>query len=206
MFRFVLRHETRAEHGGLDQHPAFAGLLDGTMSLDGYRNLMLAFHGFYVGVDEPLQLACGRHGLDRLGFVYEPRTAILASDLVMLGAKLPPSTGQSLPARKLDMDSVESLAGALYVFEGSLLGASMMCSSTDTLLAAAGSGGNAYWKWCREAGSKRWAMTCQMIERLATTDQAKGRMVDAARTAFQSFAEWLDLWDDELFQRSCKQC
>ena len=206
MFRFVLRHETRAEHGGLDQHPAFASLLDGTMSLNGYRNLMLAFHGFYLRVDEPLQQACGRYGLDRLGFVYEPRTAILASDLRVLGADVPPWTGQSLPVQKLDVDSIESLGGALYVFEGSLLGASMMCASTDSLLQRIGTGGNAYWKWCREAGSKRWAMTCQLIERLATTDQAKARMVDAAQTAFRSFAQWLDHWDDGAFQRSRKQC
>lgn len=206
MFRFVLRRETRAEHGDLDRHPVFASLLDGTMSLEGYRNLMLAFHGFYLSVEEPLQQACARHGLDLMGFVYEPRAAILAGDLEAIGADAALVKRKPPAERKIHMDAVEALAGALYVFEGSLLGASMMCASTDALLERTGSKGNAYWKWCREAGSRRWAMTCQLIEKLATTDQAKGRMVDGAQSAFRSFSDWLNHWDAGLCRRSPKQC
>ena len=205
-FRFVLRHATRAEHEGLDRHPAFTPLLEGTMGLDGYRDLMLAFHGFYRSVDDQLFDACGHHGVGRFGFVYEPRTAILAGDLAVLGAQGCPPAIPVLHARNLSVDTAEGLCGSLYVFEGSLLGASMMCASTDALLDGVGAGGNAYWQWCREAGAKRWAMTCQLIEALATTDQAKDRMVHAARTAFRSFAHWLDAWNDGLFHRSRAQC
>ena len=101
-----------------------------------------------------------------------------------------PRSGQALL-----LDTAEALGGALYVLEGSLLGASVLCASTDSLLGKGGAGGNGYWKWCREAASRRWAMTCRMIEELATSDPARGRMIDGARAAFRSFAEWLDAFD-----------
>jgi heme oxygenase len=205
-FRFVLRRETRAEHDELDGHPAFAALIGGKLSFDGYRSLMLAFHGFYSDLDKPLEQACDQFGLDRLGFRYEPRTAILASDLAMLGADAPTSSNGRPAGRHLRLDSIEALGGALYVFEGSLLGASVLCASTDALMERTGSRGNAYWKWCREAAPKRWAMTCRLIEGLATTDHAKGPMIGGAKMAFRSFATWLDNWNDALLQGSRNPC
>lgn len=205
-FRFVLRRETRAEHDELDRHPTFAALVGGKLSLDGYRSLMLAFHGFYRRLDEPLQGACGQFGLDRLGFRYEPRTAILAGDLAALGVDAQASSARLPAMRDLRVDSIEALGGALYVFEGSLLGASVLCASTDELMERTGSRGNAYWRWCRQAASKRWAMTCRLIEELATTDQAKDRMVGGAKTAFRSFAAWLDDWEDAPLRRNSDPC
>lgn len=205
-FRFVLRRETRTEHEELDRHPAFAALIGGRLSFDGYRSLMLAFHGFYLDLDRPLQRACDRFGLDRLGFGYEPRAAILASDLAALGVKTRASSGRPPAGRHLRLDSIEALGGALYVFEGSLLGASALCASTEELMERSGSRGNAYWRWCREAASKRWAMTCRMIEGLATAEQAKGPMIGGAKMAFRSFATWLDDWDDSPLPGNRDQC
>lgn len=194
------------EHDGLDRHPAFAALIGGKLSFDGYRSLMLAFHGFYRCLDQPLQHACDQFGLDRLGFRYEPRTAILAGDLAMLGVNARASSNRPPAGGTLRLDSIEALGGALYVFEGSLLGGSVLCASTDELMEKTGSTGNAYWRWCREAASRRWAMTCRLIEDLATTDQAKVPMIGGAKMAFRSFATWLDDWDDAPLRGSRDQC
>jgi heme oxygenase len=205
-FRFVLRHETRMEHDRLDRHPAFASLLGGTMRVDGYRKLMIAFHDYYRKLDPMVREACWLHGLDRLGFDYEARTTILEADLAMLGAQHMLSNDRLADDRRLHLDSVQDLGGTLYVFEGSLLGGATMCQASETLLTREGYAGNGYWRWCREAGGQRWAMTCQMLDRLATTEEAKHRMIEAARAAFRSFAERLENWDRETLQDSCAPC
>lgn len=205
-FRFVLRRETRTEHDELDRHPAFAELVGGKLSFEGYRSLMLAFHGIYLDFDRPLQQACVRFGLDRLGYGYEPRSSMLASDLAALGVSARASSNRPPAGHDLRLDSIEALGGALYVIEGSLLGASILCASTDELMERTGSRGNAYWRWCREAAPKRWATTCRMIEGLAATDQAKGPMIDGAKMAFRSFATRLDRWDDAPLRGNSDQC
>lgn len=193
--RFLLRRETRPEHDALDNHPAFLALINGTLSLPDYRRLMQKFHDFYSALDPYLENACGRFGASRSGFHYERRTALLAGDLMALGVRGEdlrrprPSNGRA------PVGSAAALAGMLYVFEGSLLGGAVLCAATEKLLAPTGSGGNAYWQWCRTAARPRWAMTCRLIEEIAASDGAEDDMVAAARNSFHQFAAWFDCWD-----------
>lgn len=179
----------------LDNHPAFLALVNGSLSLPDYGRLMLAFHGFYSLLDPHLESACARFAVDRAGFRYAGRTAMLTDDLVALGlgaeaTRRAPSAGGPPPAR-----SAAALAGMLYVFEGSMLGGAVLYAATEKLLGASASGGNSYWRWCRAASQPRWAMTCSLIEKLADTDAARDEMVAAARESFQCFATWFERWD-----------
>lgn len=187
--RFLLRRETRAEHAVLDQHPAFVAMVDGRLDLDGYRALMQAMHGLYRVSDGPIAEACAAHGLDRHGFAYEPRTSILGRDLAGLGVADATPTDAAVPA--LPLGTPWSLAGALYVIEGSVLGGSMLCVATTKILGGK-TAGNGYWQWCRREGAARWAMTCRLLDALATSAAARDGMVAGARAAFDLFAQHLD--------------
>jgi heme oxygenase len=187
--RFLLRRETRAEHAVLDQHPGFVALVDGRLDLDGYRALMQAMHGLYLRIDGSIAEACAAHGLDRHGFAYEPRTSILGRDLAGLGVADATPSDAAVPA--LPLGTSWSLAGALYVIEGSVLGGSMLCMATTKILDGK-TVGSGYWQWCRREGAARWAMTCQLLDDLATSTQARDGMVTGARAAFDLFAQHLD--------------
>ncbi|MBZ8132703.1 biliverdin-producing heme oxygenase [Afifella sp. IM 167] len=187
-FRFVLRRETREQHLALDQHAAFAELQEGVLELGRYRRLMAALHGFYLGFDPAVARACAAYGLERRGFHYAPRAPILAQDLVSLGGSEGiPRAGMAMPA----VASQAELAGLLYVSEGSMLGGSMLCAATETMLAEAGASGNAYWRWCREAGAPRWRATCGIVEALSSEEAARAAMIASARAAFRRFAAFL---------------
>lgn len=187
--RFLLRRETRAEHAVLDQHPGFVALVEGRLELDGYRALMQAMHGLYRVIDGPITEACADHGLDRHGFVYQPRTAILGRDLAGLSVGNGFSPTTDAPA--LPLDTSWSLAGALYVIEGSVLGGSMLCMATTKILGG-NAEGNGYWQWCRREGAARWAMTCRLLDALATSEHARDGMIAGARASFGLFALHLD--------------
>lgn len=196
-FRFVLRRATRVEHQSLDDHPAFAALIGGTLGIGGYRTLMSLFHGFYAAHDSILADACNEHRLERSGFIYAPRADMLAEDMSCLGAK-PPVPVASIPGpHRLAIGSAGSLAGMLYVFEGSMLGGSVLCRAVEALLAAHGASGARYWRWCRDAGAARWAMTCAMLDEVSATSRARADMVDGARAAFSGFSDWFSDWADE---------
>lgn len=68
-FRFTLRAATRAAHAALDAHPALSTLMDGTLSPEGYRQLMSFFYAFYNRHDDMLGMACCRYEMERHGFV-----------------------------------------------------------------------------------------------------------------------------------------
>jgi heme oxygenase len=207
-FRFALRRVTRTEHEALDGNPAFAAMMNGTLSLDGYARLMAVFHGFYERHDELLDLACRHHGLHALGFTYASRAIILRDDLASLGAL---GTGQHSshdePASLPTIRSAGTLVGVLYVLEGSMLGGSVLCRAVESLLVKTGAKGSGYWRWCRDAGAARWAMTCDVVERTAASDAARNDMIAGAQAAFHTFDRWLDRWsDDRRSVRSLARC
>jgi heme oxygenase len=195
-FRFVLRSTTSPEHQALDAHPAFARLMDGSLSVGGYRRLMAQFHGFYNTHDPMLELACRRHSVDRLGFAYASRTAILGRDLAALGG-IVPRPAVAGPAPLHGLDTAGTLGGVLYVLEGSMLGGGVLSRAVESLLSRTGTSGGGYWLWCRDFGAARWAMTCAMIEALSASEAARSDMISGAQNAFATFAGWLADWQDE---------
>ncbi len=197
-FRFVLRQATRPEHEALDAHPAFASLMSGTLSRNGYRSLMTQFHDFYCVHDPLLDASCRLHSMERLGFIYAPRSGILGRDLAALEGRAarPASVGPAPP----NLETAGSLAGVLYVLEGSMLGGGVLSRAVGALPAVTGETGDGYWRWCRDLGASRWAMTCAMIERLSTSGAARSDMISGARAAFATFAGWLGGWRDDSVQ------
>lgn len=190
--RFALRRSTRAEHAALDAHPALAALVDGSLDRDGYGRLMGRFERFYACHDAMLARATMAYGLDRFGFTYASRAAILAEDLAQLGV----DGWREAPAAPLSpADSIGTLCGMLYVLEGSMLGGAVLCRAAEALPSNSGGRGCGYWRWCRDEGGRRWAMTCATLDALGTSEAARSDMLAGARATFIGFGDWLALWD-----------
>lgn len=192
-FRFTLRGATRAEHTALDAHEALSSLMDGTLSREGYRRLMSLFHAFYNQHDVMLEKACELHKTDLGDFVYARRSSILAADLGELGVEarlLHKGQYTALPP----IGSASTLAGYLYVFEGSMLGGGVLLKAAETMQRKREESGFGYWQWCRDKGAMRWRMTCNVIDKLAVNDSARTEIIEAARQAFSTFSKWLERW------------
>ncbi|MGF7162948.1 heme oxygenase [Rhodoligotrophos appendicifer] len=186
-FRFVLRRETRSDHEALDDHPAFRALLDGTLSPEAYLQLMTVLYELYHALDDALGEACERFSSATEGFAYAPRTPVLSSDLRALGLDPEDWDGQGQVTHPA-LPTAASLAGMLYVVEGSLLGGAVLHRATEALPNQVHSGGNSYWRWCGEVGGKRWAMTCRLLEHLASDPERRSEMIGSAVSGFQLFS------------------
>lgn len=191
-FRFELRRATRSEHQSLDEHPAFTALAAGRLGLEGYRQLMALFHGLYAGLDASLDDSCHRLLPPGCEYSYVRREPFLARDASDLRATTAPPAKAPQP-----YGSLAGLCGALYVVEGSLLGGAMLQRATAALLADHGERGDAYWRWCRDAGGPRWAATCGLIEESASTARSRDEMILGARETFDLFSDWFGRWQDK---------
>ncbi len=189
--RFQLRSGTRAEHDSLDGHPSFAALMAGTLDLDGYREIMIALHDLYRRFDAPLAEACHDLRVARFGFVYQRREAILAEDLEALGVAGTPADRMAGIRWIPRIGTLETLAGALYVIEGSVLGGAVMCRAAEAVTREAGLAGTGYWAWCRDAGAGRWAMTCRLLEAVSASGASTEAMIEAARATFRAISDRL---------------
>jgi len=167
--------------------------MDGTLSSEGYRRLMSFFHAFYDRHDDMLGTACRRYEMERHGFVYAQRRSILAADLSALDVEANILSDEQ-PATLPSIESPGTLAGYLYVLEGSMLGGGVLLKAAEAMQRQRGESGFGYWQWCHDAGANRWRMTCHVIDKLADSDAARSEIIEAASQAFATFSEWLEHW------------
>jgi heme oxygenase len=157
---------------------------------------MSLFHGFYDGHDDMLEAACRMYEMELNGFVYAPRRPILAADLTALGVEAGLLSHEKL-ARLPSIGSAGTLAGYLYVLEGSMLGGGVLLKAAEGMQRQRGESGFGYWQWCHDAGATRWRMTCNVIETIADSEITRTQIMEAARQAFSTFSDWLEQWGYE---------
>ena len=83
--RDILRAHTRHLHEGLHQHSSFEGLLDGSLSLQGYRQLIRRLYGFYAPLDRAIGEAVADEAMTCPCFQHVSRSDLLAQDMLDLG-------------------------------------------------------------------------------------------------------------------------
>jgi len=111
-----LRRSTKQIHHALDHHPLLAPLLHKNLTKVHYGNALAALHGVQTRAEQGVLAFLGDHPTL---FDYQSRLKLWAldADLASLGrSPMDPPTTFPVP------DSVPSLIGFLYVFEGSTLG------------------------------------------------------------------------------------
>lgn len=188
-----LREHTEDAHQRLHELEIFRALLDGSLARSAYRRLLACLHDYYQRVDTELDSACREFQTEQLNYRYHARAPLFARDLAVLGAD-EPYQRQHHAAVLPSLDSAASLAGALYVIEGSLLGGASLDHAARKLLASRDSGdiaGRHYWAWCREVGVGRWQHTSALIDGWLDTPTRTAQALAAARATFEQLHAWL---------------
>lgn len=181
--RTALRRATCAAHLRLHGHPSLAALAAGAITQEQYRRLLARLYGFHLPLEQALIAAARRHGVDRL---IRARTHLLARDLVDLGAD--EETIAALPmARRVEPRGHGEWLGALYVREGSTLGAARLAAALDPLLGAGVLRGR---RFLSSGDETVWRECCAALEDGA----ARGllpEMTEGARATFEAIELWL---------------
>lgn len=186
--RAVLASATRDVHERLHRVPAFDLLLAGELSRDAYARLLRCLYGFHQPLEAMLRSE------EHLALVHPAplpaaRAHRLESDMLALG--MTTAEIEALPrARFPALPTPGHYLGALYVREGSTLGARLMSRALDRLFGP-GEGGRAFLTGSPDDG-RAWQACCARIERAAAQGHLE-EMVASARDTFGVVADWIEM-------------
>ncbi len=170
-----LRHGTAATHARIETIPALARLLAPDLGTADYVAVLRAMHAFLAGTEPAVARALTARP-DAAALLDGARPRALAEDLAWFGAAAPP------PIDPPALPDTEAALGALYVIEGSGLGARVIARHlADRLGVAPGAGASFYGGQTAEAARQRWRRLCALLD---TQAAAAGDPVGGALAAF----------------------
>ncbi len=180
----ALRKGTALLHVALEKRlPFFSERLDA----DGYQRLIQAYYGFY----QPMEAALYDSGLIPDGFdqALRVKTPTLVSDLHALG--LAPD---ALPrcANLPPLDTPAACLGAMYVLEGATLGGQVLRREMQQRLGINAENGGAFLNVYGVETGRRWKDFLDYLGRIPLDTPTRQHAVDAARSTFSCFEQWLD--------------
>ena len=183
----ALRTGTALLHVALEKRlPFFSERLDAGW----YQRLLQAYYGFY----QPMEVALYDSGLIPEGFdpVLRVKTPTLLSDLGTLG--LDANAINALPrCSELPIfDTPAACLGSLYVLEGATLGGQVLRREMALRLNVTADNGGAFLDVYGAETGRRWKDFLDYLGRLPLDAPAQQRAVDAARSTFSCFEQWLD--------------
>jgi heme oxygenase len=183
----ALRTGTALLHVALEKRLPF---FSEHLNADGYARLLQAYYGFY----RPMEAALYDCDLIPEGFdqALRVKTPTLVSDLHALG--LHEQAIDTLPrcAELPTFDSAAACLGALYVLEGATLGGQVLRREMAQRLGLDADNGGAFLNVYGAETGRRWKDFLDYLGRLPLDAAAKQRAVDAARSTFSCFEQWLD--------------
>ena len=190
--RDVLKLRTKGVHERLHYHSHFVALFDETIALYQYAELMKRFHGFYAPLDHAIERVLGSQSASNVAYKYAQRVYLIEQDLADLGFDAATIAQNRTCAEIAQVVTPASLAGVLYVIEGSTLGAAQIDRAAQKILSKDSLQGRRFWAWCRGNNKLRWNMMSAYLDDLDASGIAQDGVVNGARDTFQALANWLE--------------
>ena len=183
----ALRTGTALLHVALEKRlPFFCEQLDAGW----YQRLLQAYYGFYG----PMEAALNDSGLIPEGYdpVVRVKTPTLLGDLTALS--LDAQAIHALPrCTELPVfDTPAACLGALYVLEGATLGGQVLRREMAQRLDVNANNGGAFLDVYGTETGRRWKDFLDYLGHMPLDAVAKQRAVEAARSTFSCFEQWLD--------------
>lgn len=188
----ALRLGTRDAHARIEQVPAFARLLAEDLTGDEYIAILQRLHAFHGQIEPAIQAALADWP-EAAAMLDGTRPCLLAEDLAWFGA--PRQSAPPLPV----LDNQPAALGALYVIEGSALGARVIARHLlNSIGVSPGMGGSFFCRQDAEVARRRWQHlvmllgACDFNVDTSHPSQAwEARMVEAARETFACLERWI---------------
>lgn len=180
MIMAKLKESTRSQHEALE---SVVDVMNRTLSLDDYRELLIKFYRFYQAVEPRLPT----EELLKAGFDTAPRlkSSLLKRDLEHLGVKLSPAAAWThVPQTR---NAAEAF-GAIYVMEGATLGGQVIMRHLKQHLGLTPEQGGAFFNsYGREVGPMWKAFGAAVTEYSEKHPETDDVIVRSAGDTFDSF-------------------
>lgn len=188
--RARLRQATHKAHMKLHAAPGFHALLQGDITIEHYRALLLRLYGLHLPLDRRIARHAGNPWLDWRSDGTRSAAARLRQDLISLGDT--PTTLDSVPSADATLPAMSSPAEALgcaWVLEGSALGGRVMARHLQALFPSQASGQGFF---TTDPGQPaRWASCCDAVEHCSADEAGFTAMAATATQIFEAFDTWL---------------
>lgn len=164
-------------------------LLSPELSVEGYRELLRRFHGYYAPLEREL-VEAGRWREIGLDYPERLKVGALERDLAVLGDD---AVEIAALARCGDLPEVESLAGSLgcfYVIEGATLGGQIISRHLLQNLDLTPERGCGFFSGYGAETGPRWKAFGEILTN-ATREEDGDAIVASANRTFATLSEWL---------------
>ncbi|WP_254511677.1 biliverdin-producing heme oxygenase [Anatilimnocola floriformis] len=177
-----LKQETAPLHMQLEGR---VDTLKRLQSAAAYRNLLLAFYGFYEPLEQKLADVDWPAGLN---WQERQKIALLEGDLYRLDAdpKTAPRCDQ-LPA----LDNQAAALGCLYVLEGATLGGQIIERELQKHLQITPQNGGAFFNGYGPRVGEMWSAFRLAVVSFADSPEREDQIVQSAKETFEKFDAWL---------------
>lgn len=182
-----LREETQESHKRLESR---LDLLERALALDGYRDLLGRFYGFYVPVETQLDRLC-QNTLPDLQFPQRRKIHWLIQDLKALGW-----TGRQVEALPLcgvlpTLALFPQALGCLYVLEGSTLGGQIISRHLHSVHGIDAETGAAFFRSYGSHVGAMWRAFGAAITSYEAGQEEETMIIRAACETFATLETWL---------------
>ena len=186
----VLRRSTKRLHQDLHVHPLLRDLVSDELTISSYRRIIEAFYGFYQPL-EPRVIAAATKMSCLAEYDHAIRTSWLEQDLVCLGYSMADIANLACYEEFPPLSTRGSLAGCLYVIQGSTLGGATVVGSlakNEKLKAVRAAH---FFRGYGERTIPSWQHACRFIESTCHSMTETHAAIESARCVFLHLERWL---------------
>ncbi|RZI85066.1 MAG: hypothetical protein EOP38_06545 [Rubrivivax sp.] len=180
-----LQQATAADHQAVEERVNLMGI----DSLARYQRVLVAFHGFWPGIEVRINAALPP--VLQLEWAPRWRAARLPADLSVLGGESPAAVA-ALPVCD-DWPAITNepeALGALYVVEGSSLGARHIGRHLQARLGLDAASGASFFAGYGEHTGPWWLRFKAVLQQQLATPEQQAMAVQGARQTFASLNRW----------------
>lgn len=184
MLSVKIKEQTAGSHRQLESHPLFHNL-NGNFKEEDYLLLLQKLHAYYTALEKVFVPFL--QSVDALQLQKRQRAHLLVDDIKNRSGHVILNNEVPIPV----IDSIYKATGALYVMEGSTLGARFICQSLARSGVDASNGGTYFSGYGEETGAM-WKGFIQFMNEVASNDAQEKEVIDTAEKVFSTLHNWLD--------------
>ncbi len=184
----LLRTRTKAQHDALESGTLLKGLLERSLRLEVYVDILKRYFGLLIQFEEQVAGHAGWKIMNR-NFETCLKSPLLLKDLDYLGVEPEQRVHPVTHGLRFDCLSVPEFMGTLYVIEGSSLGGRVIARKLEQHLGLTTTTGAAYFNGYGDRSYANWRNFCQQLELYSESIEDPSPIVDAANHAFSTFKQ-----------------
>lgn len=179
-----LKKGTRKLHQEVERYSLARYAMDRTITLDGYKKLLLQNYCSYSLIEQELIRNCQKLRATLQPFVSDIKSKALCLDLTALHMSCKMTDGKDMP---FVLNSEAEAIGALYVIEGSMLGGMVIFKGLNQCPDLREIEKHHFFEQNAKLVSRRWKQFCNTLDSIEFTGNERKAALSGACNTFRVF-------------------